>query len=98
MVWVAKKESSGKDRRKADYETVFSTRHGQRVVADLMSQFNYGRSSHTPGDPYETAFREGERHVILHILNMVGKRSDVNWVNDKLDQGEIEYSIIQEFS
>lgn len=95
---MANKEDTGALRRKEDYETVFSTDAGQRVIADLMSKFNIGRSSHTPGDPYETAFREGERHVVMNIIYMLGKRSDPQWVSDKLDQGEIEYSIIQEFS
>ena len=63
-----------------------------------MATFHMGRSSHASGDPYETAFREGERHVVLHILNMMGNRSDPEWINNKLDQGEIEYSVIQEFS
>ena len=57
-----------------------------------------GRSSHAAGDSHETAFREGERHVVLHIMNMVGKRGDPEWMNSKLDPGQIEYNVIQEFS
>ncbi len=95
---MAKKEAEGLLRRKEDYETAFSSLEGQRVLADLMANFHMGRSSHAAGDSHETAFREGERHVVLHILNMTGKRSDPSWINDKLDQGEIEYSVIQEFS
>lgn len=95
---MSKKEAPGLLRRKEDYETVFSSKDGQRVLADLMTKFHMGRSSHAAGDSHETAFREGERHVVLHILNMCGKRSDPTWINDKLDQGEIEYSVIQEFS
>jgi len=95
---VVEKANDGLNRRKEDYETVFSTEAGSRVVADLMAQFNVGRSSHTSGDSHETAFREGERHVILHVLHMLGKRGDPEWINDKLDQGEIEYSIVQEFA
>lgn len=95
---MVKKEAPGHMRRKGDYETTFGSPNGQRVIADLMTTFNWGRSSHTPGDPYETAFREGERHVILHILNTLGKRSDSSWINDKLDTGMVEYSGIQEFA
>ena len=88
----------GHTRKRADYVSVFSKKEGAKVLADLMATFHMGRSSHASGDPYETAFREGERHVVLHILNMLGKRSDPEWINNKLDQGEIEYSVIQEFS
>ena len=95
---MAKKQDNGIKRRKEDYETIFASDAGQRVLADLMSQFHMGRSSHMAGDSHETAFREGERHVVLHILDMTGKRSTPEWLNDKLDQGEIEYSVIQEFS
>ena len=95
---MAKQEAQGLKRRRSDYETVFSSEVGQRVLADLMAHFHMGRSSHTGGDSHETAFREGERHVVLHILNMTGKRSDPEWTNKQLDQGEIEYSVIQEFS
>ena len=95
---MADKQAQGQSKRRDDYETTFSTEAGQRVLADLMANFHMGRSSHADGDSHETAFRAGERHVFLHILNMPGKRGDPAWVNDKLDQGEIEYSVIQEFS
>lgn len=95
---MAKKQDQGLKRRKEDYETVFASAAGARVLADLMTQFHIGRSSHMSGDSHETAFREGERHVVLHIFDMMGKRSNPEWLNDKLDQGEIEYSVIQEFS
>lgn len=93
-----KQEGQGSKRRKDDYETLFSSQAGQRVLADLMANFHMGRSCHSADDSHETAFREGERHVVLHILNLTGKRSDPEWVNDKLDQGQIEYSTIQEFA
>tara|TARA_R110000823_G_scaffold206249_1_gene336949 strand:- start:7397 stop:7684 length:288 start_codon:yes stop_codon:yes gene_type:complete len=95
---LAKKQDDGLQKRKDDYKTVFSSDAGNRVLADLMVQFHVGRSSHMSGDSHETAFREGERHAVLHVLDMMGKRSEPSWLNDKLDQGEIEYSVIQEFS
>ena len=93
-----KQDAVALKRRKDDYETVFSSDAGQRVLADLMADFHMGRSSHAAGDSHETAFREGERHVVLHIMNLTGNRSDPAWVNEKLDQGQIEYSGIQEFT
>lgn len=91
-------KTQGLSRRREDYETVFSSASGKRVVADLMATFHVGRSSHVAGDSHETAFREGERHVVSHIIYMLGKRSDSSWINEKLDQGEIEYSAVQEFA
>lgn len=95
---MAKKQDNGIKKRKDDYKTVFSSAAGERVLADLMGQFHVGRSSHMSGDSHETAFREGERHAVLHVLDMIGMRSEPTWLNDKLDQGEIEYSVLQEFS
>ena len=95
---MSKKEVVSLMRRRDDYESLFKTPEGNRVLADLMANFHMGRSSHTSGDSHETAFREGERHVILHIMSMIGQRGDPEWINEKLDQGEIEYSVIQEFS
>ena len=91
-------KTEGHKRRREDYQTGFSSKAGGRVLADLMSTFHMSRSSHVPGDTSETAFREGERHVVLHVLDMLSSRGDAEWLNDKLDQGEIEYSVIQEFS
>jgi len=46
------------------------------VLADLQSAY-YHRSSHTKGDPYETAFREGQRNVIIRIINLIKEDKDV---------------------
>ena len=52
-----------------DYKTTFSTKEGERVLADLESAY-YHRSSFTK-DPYETAFNEGSRAVVVRILNLI---------------------------
>lgn len=93
-----KSENQGLIRRRDDYIVVFGSDAGRRVLSDLMSQFNIGKSSHIPNDSHETAFREGERHVVLHILSHISKRTDPDWLNERLDHGEIEYSTVQEFS
>jgi len=91
------KENDVVRKKGSDYETVFASAEGLRVLADLMSEFHVGSSSHVPSDSHETAFREGERHVVLHILHKLGKRGDPSWLNDKLDQGTAQYSVLQEF-
>ncbi len=56
-----------------DYKTTFSTKEGERVLADLESAY-YHRSSFTK-DPYETAFNEGSRAVVVRILNLIRRRN-----------------------
>ena len=84
--------SNAQKKRKEDYRTVFNSPAGMRVLRDMMSTFHMGRSSHAPGDPYETSFREGERHAVLHILDMLGQRSDPEWLTESLDISTVEYA------
>jgi hypothetical protein len=52
--------------RTMDYTACFGTASGQRVLEDLYR--SYGRrTSYSKGDPYETAYREGQRSVYLSI-------------------------------
>ena len=59
--------------QKIDYLVTFSSKEGERVLADLESAY-YHRSSFTK-DPYETAFNEGSRAVIVRILNLIRRRN-----------------------
>lgn len=38
---------------------------------DLLSDCHIYHPSHVPGDPYSTAFREGERNIGLRILSNI---------------------------
>ena len=40
---------------------------GETVLKDLEARCGYNAVSHVAGDPHETAFREGQRSVILAI-------------------------------
>lgn len=51
------------------YRITFATNEGQQVLADLESAY-YHRISYG-NDPYETAYKEGQRSVILRILNLI---------------------------
>lgn len=59
--------------RVADYKTVFETDAGARVLNDLMQYAHILHPSYVKGDSAHTAFREGERNVILRILAILGK-------------------------
>ena len=58
-----------------DYARTFSDGHGRNVLADLCAQYEQ-RSSFVPGDPYATAFREGQRDVVLAIKAVLATAAD----------------------
>ena len=82
---------SDKNEKRKDYVAIFSSEEGNRVLINLMDLFHMSTSSHVEGAATETAFREGERHVVLHILHMLGKRNDPQWLNSSLDESKIQY-------
>lgn len=51
------------------YGAVFNTDQGQRVLDDLEASFD--GSCYTKGDSHDTAFREGQREVLLRIRQMI---------------------------
>lgn len=54
--------------RKYDYDTIFSTPEGKRVLADLAQRHGVFETVFVPGDPHHTAFREGKRSVVTDLL------------------------------
>ena len=61
------------------YREVFSSDEGKRVLDDLKARFGFQQTTHVPGDPYESAFFEGQRNAVLLILRMMEpKRKDLN--------------------
>ena len=50
------------------YRVTFSSETGKIVLEHLKTIGFFYRSSHHPGAPDETAFREGSRHIVLEIL------------------------------
>ena len=53
---------------KKDYAEVFSSEAGKRVLDDMCSRFGLAATSFVVGDPYQTAYREGMRYVVLSII------------------------------
>lgn len=58
------------------YQTVFNTPDGERVLHHLMKTANVTKPSFVPGDPHQTAFNEGARHLALSILKFVKRDHD----------------------
>ena len=52
------------------YQITFDTPEGMKVIADLKTAY-YHRGSFIKNDPYETAYREGQRSVLIRILNFM---------------------------
>lgn len=50
------------------YFETFSSEPGMAVLKDMRSIY-YDRQSYVPGDPDQTAFREGQRSVVFEILS-----------------------------
>lgn len=56
----------------ADYKKTFGSEQGKRVLYDLMnSHFIMGPTNPRGSDPYEMAFNEGQRYVLLRIMTML---------------------------
>ncbi len=51
---------------KATYKSVFESDDGKQVLEDMEKRFGLWRTSYVP-DSNETAFREGQRDVVLFI-------------------------------
>jgi len=52
-----------------DYQSVFGTPTGKRVLADMRKHFFVDRTTHVPGDSHGASLNEGLRMAFLHIMN-----------------------------
>ncbi len=74
---AAAKRRQERDRAKqlvkyrSDVEQIVSRADGRRVLWRILEMAGPNRISHTPGDPYTTAFLEGKRAVANDILLML---------------------------
>ena len=59
---------------KKDYKIIFGGDEGQRALDDLKIRFHEYQTTHQKGDPYETAFLEGQRSVLNFIKAMINSK------------------------
>ena len=59
---------------KKDYKIIFGGDEGQRIFKDLKLRFHESTTTHQKGDPYETAFLEGQRAVLNFIKAMINSK------------------------
>ena len=58
------------DEIKGVYKRAFETEDGEKVLEHLESRFHLTTSTFS-SDPTETAYREGQRTVVLFLKNML---------------------------
>lgn len=68
-----------------DYQRTFNSEHGQRVLYDMMNEHYFMRSSFDP-NPYEMAFREGQKNVILRVMTIL--KLDLVKIKEKIEGAE----------
>ena len=55
------------------YKDTFVSVQGQKVLEHLCKKAHVTGSSFVTGDPYLTAFNEGQRHIVMSILQFLYK-------------------------
>jgi hypothetical protein len=58
---------------KLAYRRTFNTEDGAVVLKDLKARFSFESSTFVPGDPHQSAFREGQRDAVLLIVRMLSE-------------------------
>ena len=62
------------DQFSKDVKELFNTKTGERILANM--KVVYGDRISYATDPFETAFREGQRSIYLEITNIVEKKHE----------------------
>lgn len=57
--------------RRKDYADLFGTTLGQKVLRDMMDRHSIFTQAFEPMDPCSSAFNEGQRCVVLGVLELV---------------------------
>ena len=69
------------------FRDVFKGEQGEDLLAILAKSFHVYKTAQTP-DPYVSAFQEGQRSVIIRIMEIL--KTDLNAVKQRIDQHESE--------
>ena len=69
------------------FRDVFKGEQGEDLLAILAKSFHVYKTVQTP-DPYVSAFQEGQRSVIIRIMEIL--KTDLNAVKQRIDQHESE--------
>ena len=69
------------------FREVFKGEQGEDLLAILAKSFHVYKTVQTP-DPYVSAYQEGQRSVIIRIMEIL--KTDLNAVKQRIDQHESE--------
>ena len=69
------------------FRDVFAGEQGQDLLAILAKKFHVYKFLQTP-DPYVSAFQEGQRSVVMRIIEII--QTDLEAVKRRMDQQEQE--------
>lgn len=58
------------------YQKVFATPEGDLILKDLMKIGYVDRTTFAPDSQYETAFREGQRALVLRLIQIINTDPD----------------------
>lgn len=59
------------------YKTVFEAGNGPAVLDDLKDEFWIADSTFVAENATETAYREGQRSVVLHLIHTLAQKPDL---------------------
>ena len=62
------------DQFSKDIKELFSSKTGERILANMKTA--YGDRISFTKDPYETAFKEGQRSIYLEIKNVMENKHE----------------------
>jgi hypothetical protein len=79
------------DKIDQDYREVFSGEAGERVLRDLMVNYWIYKGLLEP-DPHKTAFNEGQRAVVVDILERIRRKWTPQEFADELTQAQLDYA------
>ena len=57
-----------------NYKTAFKTDAGKLVLEDLKKRSHFYNTTHVKGDPYESAFYEGQRSLVVFIESLLNQK------------------------
>jgi len=77
--WLQEKE------KRKRFKEVFSGEEGQDVITALANAHFVFRTSHA-NDPYTSAWQEGQRTVVMEIINLVG--ANLEAIRKRIDMQE----------
>ena len=71
--------------KRQNFKEVFGSEQGKDVLALLANSHFVYRTTHS-NDPYTSAWQEGQRTVVMEIINLVG--ADLETIRKRIDMQE----------